>query len=514
MPLTFDNRFVNELPGESEEKNRPRQVLGACWSPVSPTPVSEPKILIYSQEMVDAVGLTVAELQKHEVINALSGNGVLPGMTTYSFCYGGHQFGNWAGQLGDGRAINLGEVIGAQQKRWVLQLKGAGPTPYSRRGDGRAVLRSSVREFVCSEAMYHLGVPTTRALTLVSTGDQVVRDMFYDGRPAPEPGAIVCRVAPSFVRFGSFEIFASRGDDEVLRQLADFVIARDFPHIQAEGDSKILDFFTEVCTRTAVMVSHWMRVGYVHGVMNTDNMSILGLTIDYGPYGWIDDYDPNWTPNTTDLPQRRYRFGHQPRVAQWNLVRLASALAPLLEDSQSLQAGFEQFVETYEAESMKMTYQKFGFPEEGSEQDDHLMATAYKLLRECEVDMTLFFRTLAKDGLGLDDLEPAFYDGQKVEKKIEDWTDWLKSYNARSKELNHSERFRKMNQVNPLYVPRNYLLQEAIEDAESGSTSRLHELLELFRNPYQEQKGKEHFSKRRPEWARSKPGCSMLSCSS
>lgn len=515
MPLTFDNRFVQELPGEEQELNRPRQVYGACWSPVSPTPVSQPTVVVHSTEMARAVGLEAADFEKVEVVDALSGNGLLPGMKSYSFCYGGHQFGNWAGQLGDGRAINLGEVLGDRGRRWVLQLKGAGPTPYSRRGDGRAVLRSSIREFVCSEAMHHLGVPTTRALSLATTGDEVIRDMFYDGRPAPEAGAIVCRVSPSFVRFGSFEIFTSRGEDGILKQLTDFVIDRDFPHIESTGEKRVLEFFSEVCRLTAVMVSHWMRVGYVHGVMNTDNMSILGLTIDYGPYGWIDDYDPNWTPNTTDLPLRRYRFGHQPRVAQWNLLRLAHALAPLLVEPQNLEEGFERFASVYESTSMAMTYEKFGLPGDRDGEDDELMAVAYKLLQECEVDMTLFFRGLASPDLKLSDLEAAFYDREKIGSKKDEWERWLGRYRDRVRGLGSQvERLQRMNLVNPLYVPRNYLLQEAIEKAESGDYSRLHDLVELFRNPYSEQEGKEHFSSRRPDWARSKPGCSMLSCSS
>ena len=240
---------------------------------------------------------------------------------------GGHQFGHWAGQLGDGRAISLGEAVLADGQRRELQLKGAGPTPYSRSADGRAVLRSSIREFLCSEAMHHLGIPTTRALSLVGTGEGVVRDMFYDGHPEVEPGAIVCRVAPSFLRFGHFELPSQRGDTSLLQALADFCIARDFPHLRGRGEPLYADWFAEVCERTARLVAGWMRVGFVHGVLNTDNMSILGLAIDYGPYGWIDAYDPDWTPNTTDATGRRYRFGWQPRVANWNLGQLARALA-------------------------------------------------------------------------------------------------------------------------------------------------------------------------------------------
>ena len=288
-----------------------------------------PRLIAHSREVASLLGIDPADVASPAFAQVFGGNALLEGMQPYAANYGGHQFGHWAGQLGDGRAITLGEVINAAGERWELQLKGAGPTPYSRTADGRAVLRSSVREFLCSEAMHHLGVPTTRALSLVTTGEQVVRDMFYDGNPEPEPGAIVCRVAPSFIRFGNFELPAARGDVALLTRLVDFTIQRDFPELvsgtrdgAADRLSEALraEWFGQVCERTARMVAHWMRVGFVHGVMNTDNMSILGLTIDYGPYGWIDDFDPDWTPNTTDAAGRRYRFGQQPQVAYWNLT--------------------------------------------------------------------------------------------------------------------------------------------------------------------------------------------------
>ena len=331
--LRFDNAFVRELPGDPEQGPRLRQVDGALYSRVDPTPVAAPRLLAHSAEMAATLGFSATDVAAPEFAELFGGNALLDGMQPYAANYGGHQFGNWAGQLGDGRAISLGEVINAAGERWELQLKGAGLTPYSRGADGRAVLRSSVREFLCSEAMHHLGVPTTRALCLVDTGEAVLRDMFYDGHAAPEPGAIVCRVAPSFIRFGNFELPTSRGDVALLRQLVDFTIRRDFPELGGEGEALYAAWFAQVCERTARMVAHWMRVGFVHGVMNTDNMSILGLTIDYGPYGWVDNYDPDWTPNTTDAQRRRYRFGQQPNVAWWNLSCLAGALAPLFDGS-------------------------------------------------------------------------------------------------------------------------------------------------------------------------------------
>ncbi|MGE0490935.1 MAG: YdiU family protein [Vulcanimicrobiota bacterium] len=502
MNLRFDNRFLEELPGDPREGGYPRQVLGACWSRVKPTSVRAPRLLAYAREVGDLLGLTAQEIESERFAQVFAGNDLEPGMDPYAACYGGHQFGNWAGQLGDGRAINLGEVV-HDDRRWEIQLKGSGLTPYSRHADGRAVLRSSLREFLCSEAMHHLGVPTTRALSLVLTGDQVIRDMFYDGNPEPEPGAVVCRVAPSFLRFGNYEILAARDNTELLTKLVDFTIDRDFPEL--EGDRAA--WFGEVCRRTAVMVAHWMRVGFVHGVMNTDNMSILGLTIDYGPYGWLDNFDPDWTPNTTDAARRRYRYGHQPAVAQWNLVRLASALVGLFEDDTPLQQGLNDYVEVFNRTSQEFNLAKFGL---GQADDLELVEEAYGLMARAEVDMTLFFRALP-GAASVEDLAHAFYDEDKRQTHRDEFSAWLERYLGRAL----PERRATMDAVNPLYVPRNYLAQEAIDEVEtSGETTRLEALLEAFRRPYTEQPGCQHFAEKRPDWARNRPGCSMLSCSS
>ena len=516
--LDFDNRFVRELPGDRSGDPQVRQVEGALWSTVSPTPVAAPRVLAYSQEMADTLGLDLATIQSPEFAQVFGGNALLPGMQPYAANYGGHQFGHWAGQLGDGRAITLGEIVNAAGERWELQLKGAGLTPYSRSADGRAVLRSSIREFLCSEAMHHLGVPTTRALSLVSTGEPVVRDMFYDGHPKAEPGAIVCRVAPSFIRFGNFELPASRGDNALLRQLADFCVRRDFPHLQGSGETLYGDWFAQVCERTAAMVAHWMRVGFVHGVMNTDNMSILGLTIDYGPYGWIDDYDPDWTPNTTDAHGRRYRFGWQPKIAHWNLVRLAHALSPLFTSADPLQAGLQRYVDVSTVTERDTTAGKLGL-RECRDEDVELMQSLLGLLQAHEVDMTLFFRALAvvdPVAPSLDPLQEAFYDEAKRGQGTPLFLDWLSRHAARVREdaMAPGERIARMQATNPKYVLRNYLAQQAIDRAEQGDAAGVHELLEVMRHPYEEQPGREAYARRRPEWARERAGCSMLSCSS
>jgi serine/tyrosine/threonine adenylyltransferase len=521
--LRFDNTFVRELPADPESGPRVRQVHGALYSRVDPTAVPAPRLIAHSREVAALLGIDEATVASPLFAEVFGGNALMEGMQPYAANYGGHQFGHWAGQLGDGRAITLGEVINGSRERWELQLKGAGKTPYARTADGRAVLRSSVREFLCSEAMYHLGVPTTRALSLVATGEQVVRDMFYDGRPKLEPGAVVCRVAPSFIRFGNFELPVARGDTALLNRLIDFTIRRDFPELIAEtsaveSQSVRAEWFGQVCERTARMVAHWMRVGFVHGVMNTDNMSILGLTIDYGPYGWIDDFDLDWTPNTTDAQGRRYRFGHQPQVAYWNLGRLARALAPAFACVEALEAGLSRYAETFVAADRGHIAAKLGLAE-CAEEDADLMQTLYALLAEAEVDMTLFFRALADldiDAPSLIPFDDAFYDPAKRQQAEPRFLDWLRHYASRVREeaLAPAARSARMRGANPRYVLRNYLAQEAIDRAEQGDAAGIHELLEVLRRPYDDQPGRERFAQRRPEWARNRAGCSMLSCSS
>ncbi|MEO8306241.1 MAG: protein adenylyltransferase SelO [Betaproteobacteria bacterium] len=529
--LHFDNRFVRELPADPEAGPRLRQVHGAMFSRVEPTPVAAPRLVAHSREVAALLGIDDATIASPAFARVFGGNALLPGMEPYAANYGGHQFGHWAGQLGDGRAITLGETINAAGERWELQLKGAGPTPYSRSADGRAVLRSSVREFLCSEAMHHLGVPTTRALCLVATGEEVVRDMFYDGHPRSEPGAIVCRVAPSFIRFGNFELPASRGEATLVEGLVDFTIRRDFPHLLSATGASGFDptgdrlpgalraaWFGEVCERTARMIAHWMRVGFVHGVMNTDNLSILGLTIDYGPYGWIDNFDLDWTPNTTDAGRRRYRFGQQAQIAYWNLGQLANALTPAFATTDPLQAGLQRYVDVFTASERANVAAKLGLVE-CTDDDVALMEQLYVLLQEAEVDMTIFFRALADVDLDAPSLTPfgdAFYDDAKRRDAEPGFGDWLARFAARVRRDGQvpAERRARMRSVNPRYVLRNYLAQQAIDRAEQGDDTGIHELLDVMRRPYDDQPGREGFAERRPDWARNRAGCSMLSCSS
>lgn len=525
--LNFDNRFYKELPGDPMTSNHTRQVKGAIWSSVKPTPVKAPSLMAYSIDVAQMLGLSGADMHDPEMVNTLGGNHLLAGMQSYATCYGGHQFGNWAGQLGDGRAIYLGELIHDNQ-RFELQLKGAGETPYSRSADGRAVLRSSLREFLCSEAMHYLGIPTTRALSLVSTGDQVMRDMFYDGNRKLEQGAIVCRVAPSFTRFGHFELLASRGDHALLKQMISFTINRDFNEWLIKSNltlthndpspALIEAWFTEICERTARMIAHWMRVGFVHGVMNTDNMSIAGLTIDYGPYGWIDNFDAGWTPNTTDAQGKRYCFGRQHDIGRWNLERLADALSTLLPNAIGLNHALDQYEATYTQRLTSALVGKFGL-DVWQDDDGELINHVFELMTRAEVDMTLFFTHLSQINLAapnIADLKTAFYTEQGYTHFEADFDQWLAQYAKRLLQSNETAEARRarMASHNPRYVLRNYLAQEAIDLAEQGDTSMIEALMKLLRNPYTEQAGMNRFEQKRPDWARHKAGCSMLSCSS
>lgn len=517
--MNIKDTFNTELPADPVLANTRRQVRNACFSFVTPKKPSEPSLIHVSDDMIQEIGMEVGE-DADALLDMVSGNRVVPHTNPYAMCYGGHQFGHWAGQLGDGRAINLFEVE-HQGARWALQLKGAGETPYSRTADGLAVLRSSLREYLCSEAMHHLGIPTTRALSLVLSGNQVLRDIMYDGNPAYEKGAIVCRVAPSFIRFGNFEILAAQQDKGTLKALVDYTIKHHYAHLGTPSKGTYLKFFKEVTSRSMEMVIHWQRVGFVHGVMNTDNMSILGLTIDYGPYGWLEDYDLGWTPNTTDRVNKRYRYGTQPQIVLWNLLQLANALFPLIEEAALLQDILQEYQVEVEVAYREMMKSKLGLFE-AHDDDQQLIAALEAVLQRSETDMTIFFRLLAElkkedfsKGLAL--VEASFYSPEDITGAIaEEWTAWFAKYGERLRRETKTDLERKqhMNTVNPKYVLRNYMAQLAIDAAEAGDYSFLEELFELLKAPYEEQPAQEKWFAKRPEWARHKIGCSMLSCSS
>ncbi|MDQ7001570.1 MAG: YdiU family protein, partial [Ghiorsea sp.] len=455
--LKFDHTFTEQLPADPVVSNQRRPVFDACYSWVTPQATAAPKLLIHSPEVAELLDLSESDCLSDTFTQVFSGNALLDGMKPYALCYGGHQFGNWAGQLGDGRAINLVDVVNSKGERWTLQLKGAGETPYSRTADGLAVLRSSVREFLCSEAMFHLGVPTTRALSLCATGDDVWRDMFYDGNAAYEHGAVVCRVAPSFLRFGSFEIFNSRQDHKTLKTLLDFTITTYFPHLleqtveQSITPDTYTKWFAEVCERTKAMIVHWQRVGFVHGVMNTDNMSILGLTIDYGPYGWLEDYNPDWTPNTTDAQHHRYAYGKQAYIAHWNLMKLAQAIAPLVDDVAPLQSILDDYAVQYKSAWQAMMRQKLGL----TQCDEVLIETLLNNLEAMETDMTIFFRKLADIHAEhtaeqcIQIISPSFYDEAWQTKANEVWQGWFSDYVVQLQTHAVENRKSAMNQVNP-----------------------------------------------------------------
>ena len=534
----FEAQVIAALPVDADDDPAPRAVPGVSLSRVRPTPVVSPRLLAWSDTLGCELGLA-RPAPGSAALAILAGNGLAPGMQPYAARYGGHQFGRWAGQLGDGRAITLGELPspmgdGAGATVYELQLKGAGMTPYSRHADGRAVLRSSLREFVCSEAMHALGVPTTRALSLVGTGEAVLRDMFYDGNARTEPGAIVCRVAPTFLRFGNYEIHAALGERESLQRLLAHTLRRHYPHIDSTDPAAPLQWLSEVCERTAVMVAHWMRVGFVHGVMNTDNMSILGLTLDYGPYGFLEGYDPQWTPNTTDAAGRRYAYGQQPQVALWNLSRLAGALRPLVDGDDGLHAALERYRDLFGRTHRAMSAAKLGLGSLAEPGDVEWLDELFGLLAATETDMPIFFRQLSAsvpgagaasaqgdDAALLAPVRAALYDPDTLDAALAArWRQWLSRWQQR---LTHDLAYEKSSSelivarrdaVNPLYLPRNYLAQEAIDAAEQGDLAPLQALMRVLQRPYSAQVGCEAYAARRPEWARQRPGCSALSCSS
>jgi serine/tyrosine/threonine adenylyltransferase len=474
------------------------QLGPAFFTPLDPQALSNPYWVGQSSAMAQELGLTDDWMQSNEALQALAGNAKLPGAQPLASVYSGHQFGQWAGQLGDGRAILLGEMIAKDGQGWEIQLKGAGLTPYSRMGDGRAVLRSSIREFLCSEAMHGLGIPTTRALC-VTGSDQPVR------REEIETASVVTRCAPSFIRFGHFEHFSYNNLHVELKALADYVITRYYPDCQhtANPYAALLQAVSE---RTAVMVAQWQAVGFCHGVMNTDNMSILGLTIDYGPFQFLDVFDPAHICNHSDTGGR-YSYNRQPNIAYWNLFCLGQALLPLInekgEQDEAL-AALEPFKTIFpEQLEMRMRH-KLGLAE-GIEGDKALIEGILKLLAQNKVDYTIFWSRMTSS-IRSNDWEPVrdlFLDRQS-------WDAWLLGYSERLVLLDRGLMADLMQKSNPVYVLRNHLGEQAIQKAKQKDFSEVERLLGLLQSPYAAVEGMEAYAAFPPDWA----GSIEISCSS
>jgi uncharacterized protein YdiU (UPF0061 family) len=489
--LAFDNRFAR-LPV-------------TFYTPLAPTPLPEPYLVARSDAAARLLGLDPACLDEPDMIAALTGNRSLTGAEPLAAVYSGHQFGVYVPRLGDGRALLLGEVVAPEGGRWEVQLKGAGRTPYSRMGDGRAVLRSSIREFLASEAMHALGIPTTRALAVTGSDYPVMRETV-------ETAAVVTRLAPSFIRFGSFEYFYWTQQHEALRQLADFVIAHYYPELR-DTPQPYLALLEAVARRTARLIAQWQGVGFCHGVLNTDNLSILGLTIDYGPYGFIDGFDPAHICNHSDT-HGRYAYNMQPQIGHWNLYALGQAMVPLTDDIDATKAAIDVYLDEYAQAIDRVFRAKLGLASERAE-DEALINGAIDLLKASRTDWTLFWRrlaTLRRDAARTED-DAAVRD-LVVDRAAFDA--WAQRYRERlaAEDSVDLERAARMNKVNPKFVLRNHLAESAIRRARGDDGPRdfgeVARLLAVLSRPYDEQPGYEHYAGEPPEWAQSL----HLSCSS
>ena len=460
-----------------------------CYTRVKPTPLENVFLIHANEEVAKLLDIDIEELYSDAFVAFVNGAWELKGSDPFAMCYAGHQFGHFVPRLGDGRAINIGTI-----KHWHLQLKGAGQTRYSRSGDGRAVLRSSIREYLMSEAMHGLGIEGTRALALIGSEHKVFRESW-------ETGAIVLRVSPSWVRFGTFEYFAHKKRYEELEALADYAIAESYPHLVDEPN-KYLQFFTEVVSKTAVLMAEWQAVGFNHGVMNTDNMSIAGLTIDYGPYAFLDDYDFQYICNHTDQGGR-YSFGNQPNIGEWNLQALMHALSPMVQIFK-LEKALAHYGELYTNRYLYLMGQKLGL-DVLKDEDLELIKQLLGMMQGMQIDYTLFFRTLSR------------YDGERtVLLKLglyhKPMNEWLDSYDERLKANSSSteERHSAMLQTNPKFVLKNYMLQEAITAAENGDFNVVDALFEIAKDPYAEHEAHERWAGPTPDEFKNQ----KLSCSS
>lgn len=468
-------------------ENAYQQQLAGFYTELNPTPLTGTRLLYHSEPLARELGLDESWFTQDKT-PIWAGETLLPGMRPLAQVYSGHQFGVWAGQLGDGRGILLGEQRLADGRSMDWHLKGAGLTPYSRMGDGRAVLRSVIREFLASEALHHLGIPTTRALTIVTSDQSVYREQ-------AERGAMLLRVAESHVRFGHFEHFYYRKQPEQVQQLADFVIARHWPQFKDQSDGYLL-WFTDVVERTARLIAHWQTVGFAHGVMNTDNMSILGITIDYGPYGFLDDYKPDYICNHSDH-QGRYAYDNQPAVALWNLHRLAQTLSGLMstEQLQNALAAYEPALMRAYGEQMRA---KLGFFTQ-SQQDNDLLTGLLSLMAQEGRDYSRTFRLLsqteqqqAQSPLRDEFIDRAAFDG------------WYQQYRQRlqQEQVSDAQRQQAMKAVNPKLILRNYLAQQAIESAEQDDVSKLARLHQALLAPFADNPEYDDLAALPPDWGK------------
>jgi uncharacterized protein YdiU (UPF0061 family) len=486
--LNFDNTFA--------------RLSETFYRRVQPTPLPVPYSVSVNEKAAELIGLDPQEFKNAEFVEYFTGNKTLPGSEPVSAIYAGHQFGSFVPQLGDGRAILLGEAINEKGERWDIQLKGAGLTPFSRMGDGRAVLRSTIREYLCSEAMHALGIPTTRSLCITGSDAPIYRETV-------ETAAVLTRLAPTHVRFGSFEFFYYRGLYEETKRLADYVIREFYPQIadaENESENKYLEFFREIVKRTARLIAQWQAVGFAHGVMNTDNMSIVGLTIDYGPFGFLDEFDAGFVCNHSDY-SGRYAFNQQPMVALWNLSRLGQALVPHI-DPEAAMAVLDEYEPVFIENYYRLMREKLGLNEE-REEDFELITDLFGILQNNQIDYTQFFRRLSSFNSGAGEkndllqgmfLDPASFD------------EWAANYQKRlaSERSDDATRSERMNRVNPKFVLRNHVAQAVIERAQKGDYAEIDELLRVLQSPFDEHSEMERFAEPPPEGAKK----IVVSCSS
>ena len=466
--ISFSNTF-KELPDIFYEK-------------VKPTPVSNPKVITFNSNLGKELG--IKSLNPERISSIFSGNEILKDSSLISFRYAGHQFGTFVNQLGDGRAILLGEITSLKKERLDIQLKGSGITPFSRQGDGRSALGPVIREYVISEAMFHLGIPTTRALCAIDTGDKVMRDTIL-------PGGILTRVARSHIRVGTFEYFASREDWENVEKLLNYCINRHYPEIN-HSSNKALEFLRSVASRQSDLVSDWMGIGFIHGVMNTDNVSIPGETIDYGPCAFMDSYDPMKVFSSIDH-QGRYAFGNQPQICLWNMYCLAGCLMKFIHSDmnkakEQVEGVMQEFVENINAKILQILCQKIGL-DSGVKNNEQCIKDLLNLMKESNIDYTKTFTNLG-DALEFDNPK-VFKDLFEHEEKIEMW---FKNWTNLFTNQDYSSVLDKMRNINPIYIPRNHLIEEVIELANQGDFSLFHEFNKVLESPFSLQKNKEKFS--------------------